>query len=65
MGRLVQCGSTTPLTQNNGMITSHAGFDNNHHYGKNNNCTWIIQAPAGMFVELVAVSFDVEDGGAG
>ena len=49
------------LTQDNGEITSHAGFDNNHNYGKNLNCTWIIQAPVGMYVELVAESFNVED----
>merc|ERR1712179_54446 len=58
--RSFQCGSQSYFTTNNGVITSHAGFDHGHNYGKNLDCLWTIEAPAGMMVELVAQTFDIE-----
>lgn len=58
----LRCGSNTLLTQNNGEIISHAGYEFGHNYGKNLNCTWTMQAPAGQFVELVAENFSVYGG---
>lgn len=60
--RDLRCGSDTFLTQNNGEIISHAGFEFGHHYGKYLNCSWTIKAPQGQFVEMVAKNFSVYQG---
>jgi len=53
-------GGDNYLTQNNAVISSHTGIANNHTYGRNMDCTWKIEAPEGMLVELVATMFDLE-----
>ena len=42
----------------NGVITT-PGFPQN--YANNLDLTWLIQVPPGQFIEIVFVSFDVED----
>ena len=58
--RDIRCPSPVVLTQNNGEIVSHEGFFKGHHYGKGLNCSWVILAPAGKFVEIVAENFSMD-----
>ena len=58
--RNLDCGLPGVLTAPTGVIKSHAGFDAGHNYGKGLHCVWHIQAPAGLKVELMEDSFDVE-----
>lgn len=54
------CGVEHAFTAPSGIINSHAGIDQGHHYGKGMRCTWHIEAPAGWYVELVADTFELD-----
>ena len=55
-----QCGPQSLYTTDRGEIKSHVGYDLGHNYGRNLDCTWVIQAPPGKYVEVTAETFTLE-----
>ena len=54
------CGDQDYLTDNNGEIISHSGYNVGHNYGKNQDCVWKVEAPEGLNVQLTPITFDLE-----
>jgi len=54
------CGGQLHYTANNGHIESHNTYQSGGNYLTDMDCTWVIEAPAGMKVELVAETFHLE-----
>ncbi|XP_052817646.1 bone morphogenetic protein 1-like isoform X2 [Mya arenaria] len=55
------CGPQTLFTENNGHLQSHDSYVSGANYYENMDCTWVIEAPAGLKVELVPVTFHLEN----
>lgn len=57
------CGDQEYYSTDNGEIVSHAGFHVGDDYGKYLNCIWHVEAPEGMYVQLIAETFHLQNAG--